>query len=278
VYRTYDVTAILSLATTLDRVAEMLKGAQGHPDRHTLLNVEDEVYVAAALGCTMGILRHPLTGLRPGVDTDLFFNGDRQTKKRMDEVARALRWQHIAPPFAAGAGQVEIGDEILTDSWNFSRGETWDSNLVGHTAYQSAPGCMARNMRLPRITATGEKPFVFASRFPNGAVAIGIQERTRPAHAWYMPAADVEISVGEAPGPFGIFGSCRNMTLVFDQPIGAKKVLLQDLLADKAQEATTEVRIEGKRLHLSEAVLQKFGLSHASPGDLSAPGLVLALS
>ena len=56
VYRTYDVTSILSLPTTLDRLAEMLKGAQGHTDVHALLNVEDEVYVAAVLGCTMGVL------------------------------------------------------------------------------------------------------------------------------------------------------------------------------------------------------------------------------
>lgn len=53
VHRTYDVTSILSLPTTLDRLAEMLKGAQGHPEISALLNVEDEVYVAAALGCTM---------------------------------------------------------------------------------------------------------------------------------------------------------------------------------------------------------------------------------
>jgi len=43
VYRTYDVTSILSLSTTLDRVAEMLKGAEGHSEISSLLNVEDEV-------------------------------------------------------------------------------------------------------------------------------------------------------------------------------------------------------------------------------------------
>lgn len=65
VYRTYDVTSILSLPTTLDRVAELLRSAAGHPELHGFLNVEDEVYVAAVLGCTMGIMRHPLRGLRP---------------------------------------------------------------------------------------------------------------------------------------------------------------------------------------------------------------------
>ena len=77
VYRTYDVTSILSLPTTLDRLAEMLRGAEGHADLRALLNVEDEVYLAAVMGCTMGILRHPLVGRRPGADLDLFFNGPR---------------------------------------------------------------------------------------------------------------------------------------------------------------------------------------------------------
>ena len=64
----------------IDRLAEMLKGAQGHSEVRGLLNVEDEVYVAAAMGCTMVIMRHPLIGMRPGEDTDLFFNGSRRTK------------------------------------------------------------------------------------------------------------------------------------------------------------------------------------------------------
>ena len=59
VYRTYDVTSILSLPTTLDRLAEMLKGAEGHSEVRGLMNVEDEVYVAAAMGCTMGIHAAP---------------------------------------------------------------------------------------------------------------------------------------------------------------------------------------------------------------------------
>ena len=148
VYRTYDVTSILSLPTTLDRVAEMLKGAEGHSEVHGLLNVEDEVYVAAAMGCTMGVLRHPLIGMRPGNDTDLFFNGPRQTKKRMDEVVRALRWQRIAPPFSPGLGSVTLSDEILTDSWIFERGQTWQNEIIGKTVRQGAPASLARNFKL----------------------------------------------------------------------------------------------------------------------------------
>lgn len=278
VYRTYDVTAILSLPTTLDRLAEMLKGVEGHTDVHALLNVEDEVYVAAVMGCTMGVLRHPLHGLRPGEDTDLFFNGSRQAKRRMDEVVRALRWQRIAPPFAAGTGRVEVSDEVLTDSWAFKRGQTWETDLVGQTVHQGAPACIARNIALPRVKSTGEKPFVFAARFPNGAVAIGVQERTHPERAWYMPAADVELNVGDAPGPYGIFGSCNTLTLIFDRSIKGKRVLVQDLAADESQDITEHVHIDGRSLQLSELDLRNFGLRHVSTGDTSSPGLVISVS
>src|SRR5437899_929400 len=96
---------------------EMLKGGEDHPEVSGLLNVEDEVYVAAVLGCTMGVLRHPLEGVRPGPDTDLFFNGPRRAKRRMDEVVRALRWQRLAQPFSPGSGTVKVSEDVLTDSW-----------------------------------------------------------------------------------------------------------------------------------------------------------------
>jgi hypothetical protein len=276
VYRTYDVTSILSLPTTLDRLAEMLKGAQGQGGR-ALLNVEDEVYVAAAMGCTMGVLRHPLNGLRPAPDTDLFFNGPRQAKRRMDEVVRAVHWQRLAPPYPVGNGAIQVSDEVLTDSWTFERGQTWQNDLVGQTVYQGAPATIARDVALPRVTSSGEKPFVFASRFPNGAVAIGAQERTRTGRAWYMPEAEVELHVGEAPGPYGVFGSFSMLTLTFGRPLHGRRVIAQDLASDEAIDVTDRVRIDGRSLQLTEAHLHAIGLHTATEGDLSSPGLVLAL-
>ena len=278
VYRTYDVTLILSLPTTLDRVAEMLKGAEGHPEVRGLLNVEDEVYVAASLGCTMGIMRHPMNGMRPGADADLFFNGPRQPKKRMDEVARALRWQRIAPPFSAGHGSVLVDDEILTDSWFFARGQTWDNSLVGATVRQGAPARIARNISLPEVKAGGERPFVFAARFPNGAVAIAAQERTQVGNAWYMPACDVTLSVSDAPGPYGVFGSFNSLTLVFDKPLHGRRVLAQDLAGDAAIDISSAAQIDGNKLSIPGSVLRASGLRNATPGDISAPGLVISVS
>ncbi|WP_446745413.1 hypothetical protein [Silvibacterium acidisoli] len=277
VYRTYDVTSILSLPTTLDRLAAMLEGAQGHPEIKGLLNVEDEVYVAAVMGCTMGVMRHPLHGKRPGPDADLFFNGPRQTKKRLDEVVRALRWQRIAPPFSAGEGTVFVDPEILTDTWTFARAQTWEADLIGATVHQGAPARIARNIPLPEVSAKGEKPFVFATRFPNGAVAIAAQERTRVGAAWYMPACDLTLNVSDARGPFGIFGSPRSVTLLFDRPVSRKRVMAQDLAGDSAVDISHAVHLRGNMLHISGDVIRTEGLRHATPDDLSAPGLVIAL-
>ncbi len=218
VYRTYDVTSILSLPTTLDRLSEMLKGAEGHGEIRALLNVEDEVYVAAVLGCTMGILRHPLRGLRPDPDPDLFFNGPRQTKRRMDEVVRAVRWQRIAPPVAAGIGQVRTSAEILTDSWTFERAQTWQEDLIGQRVNQSAPARLSRNIELPQVDAQGEQPFVFAMKFPNGAVAVGSHQRTLPGHGWIFPKSAVTLDVGDAKGPFGIFGDFESVMFNLEIP------------------------------------------------------------
>ena len=278
VYRTYDVTSILSLPTTLDRVAEMLKAAEGHTEVHGLLNVEDEVYLAAAMGCTMGIMRHPLTGMRPGNDADLFFNGPRQTKKRMDEVVRAVRWQRIAPPFSAESGSVKVSDEILTDSWIFERGQTWQNEIISATVRQGAPACLSRNIDLPEIRAKGDKPFVFATRFPNGAVAIAAQERTQVGNAWYMPACDVTLSVTDAPGPYGIFGYFDSLTLTFDEPVQGKRILAQDLAGDQPVDISSKVQVRGKNLLLPGDVIRRIGLLNATPEDISAPGLVIAIS
>ena len=277
VYRTYDVTSILSLPTTLDRVAEMLKGADGHSEVHGLLNVEDEVYVAAAMGCTMGILRHPLVGMRPGKDPDLFFNGSRRTKLRMDEVVRALRWQRIAPPFSPGSGSVTVSGEILTDTWTFEQGQTWQNEIIGTTVRQGAPACIARNISLPVVRASGDKPFVFASRFPNGAVAIAAQERTQVGNAWHMPACDVTLSVADAPGPYGVFGYFDSLTLASDKTFKDKRIFGQDLAGDQAIDISDAVQVRDRNLYIPGKVIRKIGLQRATPGDVSAPGLVIAI-
>jgi hypothetical protein len=216
--------------------------------------------------------------MRPGSDADLFFNGPRQPKKRMDEVVRALRWQRIAPPFSPSQGYVRVDSDILTDSWIFARGQTWQNDLVGATVRQGAPARIARNIGLPDVKTSGDKPFVFATRFPNGAVAIAAQERTQVGNAWYMPTCDVTLSVSDAPGPYGIFGLFDTLTLVLDKPVQGKRILAQDLAGDVASDISSAVQIQGNRLSIPGKVIRQAGLRNATPEDISAPGLVICVS
>ncbi len=278
VYRTYDTNSLLSIPTTLDRASQMLNAVQGHPEVHALLNVEDEVYIAAVLGCTMGIMRFPLYGLRPDGDVDMFSAGPRALKKQMDEVVRAIRWQRVAAPYAAGAGFVRLSSEILTDNWVFRPAETWWSEMIGQDVKQGAPAGFSRNIKLPIVKSSGDKPFVIAARFPNGAVAVGVHQRTRADHAWFMPHADVVLDVGSANGPFGIFGQFGSLTLTFARSLRGVKVLAQDIAGDRAMDITHSVKIGERDLYIPGDLISSVGLADATPGDLSDPGMILKVS
>lgn len=106
-----------------------------------------------------------MIGLRPKIkddgmsearDVDLFFMGNRQAKKRMDEVDRIVRWGRIAPPFGArapGGAWIEQDTETtLMDSWLFEPGDTWDKRSWGKTIEQGAPARVTRGgLPLPGV-------------------------------------------------------------------------------------------------------------------------------
>ena len=275
VYRTYDTSTTLSVPTTIDRIAELLKASQGHAQLRALLNCEDEVYLAAALGCTMGIMRHPLRGLRPSGDLDIAFAGPRETKRRMDEVVRAVRWQRIAAPYPVSVGYLKVDENVLTDSWFFKRGETWYTESINSLAKQGAPARLARNVDLPEVLNDGERPFLVAGGFPNGALAIAAQQRISNEKGWHTPLVDVTWKVGECHHPIGIFGQFRSLTLRATRPLRAARVLAQDLATDHAIDITSRVRIADREITLPGEVIREIGLSGATPGDLSDPGLVV---
>jgi hypothetical protein len=277
VYRTYDVSPLLSVPTTLDRVAELLNAAQDHREVSGLINCEDEAYIAATLGCSMGIMRFPLYGLRPSGDPDLFAAGPRQLKRRMDEVVRAIHWERIAEPYGAGVGFVQLDSQILTDDWVFSRGETWDSDVLGKDVKQGAPAIISRNIPLPVVVTDGEPPFVIAGRFPNGAVSVYAIQRTKKDKAWYMPVADVTVNATDADGPFGIFGQYRSLTIRTTRSLTRVRVMAQDLAGTSDADITGEVKLAPGSITIPGAVIQRIGLSASTPGDLSDPGMIVAI-
>lgn len=277
VLRLYDLCPQLSIPAMLDRVARVLRAsAQPQAPTKGLLNCDDEPVVAAVLGVAMGVLRHPMTGLRPGDDFDLFFSGPRQQKNRMDEVTRAVRWHRFAPAFASAGTDTTLDDKLLTDSWRFKRGDFWAG--VGQTIKQSAPARVARGLPLPKVIGDGEAPYVIAARHPNGAVSVGTLGRMSHEKGWYEPEADVTLQLGKVPPAIGVFGHYRSLTLVFDASLETKRILAQDLAGDEAQNITDQVKIDGNRLTLSGALVNKLGLAAATPGDVSDPGLVFIVT
>jgi len=282
-FRTYDVDALLSVPQTLARVATELP-YKAEPPAKGLINCEDEVYLGAALGCCYGIMRHRFTGSLPSGRQDFVFPPvTRDLKHCTDEVVRAVRWHRIAPAFAVGANPVAVSSELLTDNWQFQDDESW-RYTAGKNVSETAPAAVTRGMPLPEVTlATGSvKPFVVASRYPNGAVAVATLGRTLcPSKAdrrWITgEVADVRLQVGQYSGPIGIFGRYHSLTLVFDRTLAGQRVFAQDLAGDTPQDVTRRVHISGDHLTIPGAVIDRIGRSAATPGDKSDPGLVLVL-
>jgi hypothetical protein len=276
VFRAYDVTAHLSVATTLDRVAQLLSNGYSGPalelDADGLLNCEDEPYLAAALGCAIGVMRHPLWLERPGEDYDPY-----RVARKIDAVIRAVRWQRIAPAFGVKAAPVTLDEHRLTDSWTFRQGDTWADFAWGKTIRQSAPARVSRGMPLVEVTPApnGEQPYVVASRHPNGAVAVSALPRTQAGRDISLPLAEVTLSLPDLTQPLGIFGRFQSVRLRLDQPLGSRRLWAQDLAGESAEEISEQFHHEDHDLILPAELINAVGLSAARPGDESDPGFVL---
>ena len=203
-------------------------------------------------------------------------NGPRKLKKRIDEVVRTVLWHRIAPPYAAGHGFVRIDREIFTDSWIFRPEDMWWKDLYGHTAHQGAPARIARNMDLSEVAGPHPKPFVVAARYPNGAVSVGSMGRATAPQGWEEPRADVTIYIADAKGPIGVFGHFVSLKVVTDSTLTGSRWLAQDLLATSSIDITHQVRIDDHSVTVPGQLLAQIGLSGATRGDLSDPGLILA--
>ncbi len=282
-YRTYDVDALLSVPQTLGRVANQLQ-FKAEPPARGLVNCEDEVYLGAALGCSYGVMRHSFAGNLPSGRQDFVFPPlTRDLKHCTDEVIRAIRWHRIAPAFAVGANPVAISSEQLTDNWLFQKDESWRL-AAGQQLSETAPAAVTRGLPLPDVTlASGTvKPFVVASRNPNGAVAVATLGRTlcpNPTERQWITGdvADVTLQVGQNSGPIGVFGRYHSLTLIFDKPMTKHRVIAQDLASDIPQDITRLVRATGNKVTIPGAVIDRIGRSAATPGDKSDPGLVLVI-
>ena len=237
VFRTYDVTPPFSVASTLDRAAYLLPYANGY------LNVEDELYLAAALGCQMGIMRSVYgKGLDDWDDSD-----------RLKEADAALFWQRIAPPFTGG--NVEISKELLADEWTFQENEFWYQPINGRTIRQGAPAVISRNAPLPEVSAgqTGAKPFAVCSLNQSGTYSVAVLPRTLNGKRAYV-GGRVVCSLNRMPHTIALFGFADSFEFAWEQG-RAESVSATSLLGG------TEMKIplseEGNRLCITAEQINK---------------------
>ncbi|MCK4999869.1 MAG: hypothetical protein KAS23_10045 [Anaerohalosphaera sp.] len=280
-FRTYDATPLLVTSTTLRRVHDILKRTQGHPKYRGILNLQDDVNVAAAMGCLAAVKRHPNFGERTYEGKDIHFQirGKRMIQRRMDEAERFAMWQRIAPAFAAGQGTYLASEEELIDRCPYVKGDTWMSVTYGKMVSQSAPAVMARNMELPKVEIDGDKPFVMASKFPNGAVCVATEGRVKSGDQWFHPRAKVTVKVSDLTRLIGVFGHYESLVIESDVSLSSiKSVWAQDLLADKAVNIIDQVTVDGQNITIPGKLIDKIGTMAGTEGDISAPGLVLKLA
>ncbi len=279
VFRTYDVENVIAQPVTIQRICDLLpytanEGAKG------IINCEDEPYIAAGLGCAIGIMRFPFPGAMPDGTPDIAFpEAGRNIKKRLDEVVRGVRWHRIAEPFAVDGSFV--ADTVrLHDYWILGDRETWvKSRKKGDKLTADAPARVSRGMALPEISGFGEdRPFVLASKYPNGAIAVAAIGRAL-GREYVSKEISVTVQVDSKDVPIGLFGCFQEITLVFPSKIDAKNqnIYAQDLAGDIPVDITKQVVFKGNRLTIPGSVIRQVGLMNASEGDLSDPGLVVRI-
>lgn len=277
-YRTYDVENVVAQPATIQRIADLLKyKAQG--DAKGIINCEDEPYIAAGLGCAIGVMRYPFADKLPNGTQDYAFPPvGRDIKHRMDEVIRGVRWHRIAEPFGVGSDIYNIDTTLLKDFWVLSDRETWNkAHKTGDTLKESAPARVSRGLPLAKVlNPAPDQPFVLSSLYPNGAIAIATIGRGINRD-YITKRVKVEQEIKNIDKPIGIFGDYESLTLILPEKIKASnyEVLGQDLAADKASVVTKDIIFKGNKIIISGDVIRKIGLSAASKGDKSDPGLVL---
>ena len=280
VFRTYDAAPLLVSTTTMQRVHDLLVQTAGKPEYKAILNIQDDCNLAAAMGLLVAVKRHPMKTPRiyKGKDFHLQIAGNRHVDKRLNEMDRLALWQRVAPPMSAGYGTYLHSDENLIDSILFKENHTWYKITHGKMVRQSAPAIMARNIALPEVQSKGMAPYVMASRYPNGAIAIATEGRVTPENSWIEPKADVTMKEAATNTPIGVFGYYQSLSLEFEDELPQKvTILAQDLLSNSAIDITSKVQISKSSILIDGQLIEEIGTMENDEGDISVPGMIMKI-
>ncbi len=288
VYRTYDVPAVFSIPMTMRKLKEVLIGKRAEKGYGGLINCEDEVYIAAAGGFTMGIMRHPYAGAFADGRADVSFPAvHRNLKTKMQEITRAVRWHRICPAFGIGERELHIDDTELCDTWRFENTdeeiEAWWLNhpffkdMKDNTMSVFAPARISRGCALPEAAPdkNGNVPYIVASGHPNGVCAIATLGRTLN-RAYEIPRCEVRFHIGSA-NTVAVFGDYENLILETARK-EVSAVYMQDLADETAYDITDEILFEDQKIVISGALIRKIGTVSQAQNDTSEPGAVIRLA
>ncbi|MBQ3489413.1 MAG: hypothetical protein IJA86_02360 [Clostridia bacterium] len=285
VYRTYDVPAILSIPMTMRKLKEILGTEKTEYGYMGLINCEDEVYIAAAGGFTMGVMRHPYAGAFGDGRADCSFPSvHRNLKTKMQEVTRAARWHRIAPAFGVGGREVHIDDKELRDTWCFENIdeeiEAWwlkhpfFKDMKDHTMSVYAPARISRGCALPEAIPdeNGNVPYMVAAGHPNGAYSIVTLGRTLN-RMYEIPRCHVRFHIDSA-NTVAVFGDYKNLILEMTHK-KMKSVYMQDLADETAYDVTDSVFFEGQEIIIPGELIRRIGTIAQSQDDTSEPGVII---
>ena len=276
VFRLYDTSSQFRHTTMIARCAEALRlGAEANSA--AVPNAEDAVYVAAALGFTIGAMRHfPLESEK---ENRYYEKLGVSIRTPMNALRRALRWQRLAPPFAIRDSGYEVSVRMLTDSYQYPyvEGDPWP-HMSEKLCVQDCPAAVCRNMPLPRVEAPYDEPPVAVASVHPRTHALGVYAapRTIGGSVFNSIRADVTVEASDAGAPCGIFGHVRSLTVVFPEPVEGRAVLAQDLSCGEAADITEQAVLKGNRMTLSGELIDRIGLTRRDCDD-ELPGLTVAL-
>ncbi len=281
VFRSYDAFTLMAYPLTLERLSQFLM-YETKPGCGGIVNCEDEPYIAAALGCALGVMRHGMVGSLPNGKPDCSFPAmHRDFKSKLAEVTRCVRWHRIAPAFGVKASETHIDANRLTDDWRVvsreSEIEAWWKYVDGDLIEKSAPARISRRVALPEVTpdASGYVPYVIASSGSPEVASVATLGRTHERE-YFVPRCDVTLEAGKA-NTIGIFGYYATLTVKSEAMKVGSRVLMQDLAGDCAYDVTERCEISDGALKLPGELIARVGTEANPNGDTSEPGVVVRI-
>ena len=141
----------------------------------------------------------------------------------------------------------------------------------------SGPARISRGLKPAEIVPDSEGlvPFVVSALHPCGVASIATLARTQ-GRRYFTPMCDVTQDVKSAD-TVGIFGYYGSLTLKSGAIKESSRVLMQDLLSDKAYDVSDYCKLSDGNMYIPGELINKLGTSCNHEGDTSEPGVILKI-